>query len=557
MVRTIDCLANRAIAASLCGAMLVACQTAPPPKPVAPSTQSPPLRTEPAPASVPVVPVAPAAETQPSAVAARFPEPSTTYRTPALQDNRAGFTTNAELQTQLQRIARDGSSTTTLLTLGASQRGAPLQALLFSRQADRTAAALLASGKPTVLLIGQQHGDEPASSEALIVLAQELASGRLKDLLERINVVMLARANPDGAERGQHVSANGVDIDQDHLVLSTPEAQAIARLVQELQPAVVIDAHEYEVSPIYLQKFNALQRDDAFIQYASTGNLNSFITKAAEEWFREPLVARLKQQGLTWQWSYTTSADAADKTLSMGSTRPDSARNANGLRNAISFVIESRGAGLGRMHLKRRVHTHVTAISSLLQSTADRSAALLKLRPYVDAELSAQACQGRVVIEAALTPSEYTVAMLDPSTGADIPFTVNWNSALVLREATVRNRPCGYWLAADQSDAVAKLRGLGVRVERAVAVGVVQGEAYSSAAAAGNGARTEVQVLPTLLDVPLGSFYVPLSQPLANLAVAAMEPDTASSFVANGIIGNVNKQARVTALPGMKLVVMP
>lgn len=31
-------------------------------------------------------------------------------------------------------------------------------------------------------------------------------------------------------------------------------------------------------------------------------------------------------------------------------------------------------------------------------------------------------------------------------------------------------------------------------------------------------------------------YYVPMNQPLANLAVAALEPETQSSFVANGII---------------------
>ena len=50
---------------------------------------------------------------------------------------------------------------------------------------------------------------------------------------------------------------------------------------------------------------------------------------------------------------------------------------------------------------------------------------------------------------------------------------------------------------------------------------------------------------------------MPLSQPLANLAAAALEPDTPASYLANGVVSGPNKLARVMALPGVKLAVMP
>jgi hypothetical protein len=531
---------------------LVACGTPPAPKDTPAGFGSFKLPT---PASAPAT--ASVASPSSDLVAARFPEPSVNYRTPALQEARAGFTTNAELQTLLRGLARDSASTVHLLSLGSSQNGVPLEALVFSRNSDASATALLRSGKPTVLLIGQQHGDEPAGSEAMLVVAQELARGKLQGLLDRIHVVMLARANPDGAQSGQHVTTNGIDIDRDQLVLSSPEAQAVSRLVRDFQPAVVVDAHEYVVGGNYQQKFGAVQRYDALLQYAATANLPPFLSKASEEWIRQPLLESLKQQGLSVEWSYSTSADLADKKLSMGSALADTARNVNGLRNSVSLVIETRGAGIGRAHFKRRVHTHVTAIGSVLQSTAHRGSDLLKLRQYVEAEVSAQACQGQVVVEAGLTPSEYTVQMLDPASGTDKALTVNWESALALRELKVRKRPCGYWLAADQGDAVARLRMLGVRVEKVAATGVLQGETYAEAPRQPGAGKVEVQVARALVDAPVGSYYVPLSQPLANLVVAALEPDTAASYFASGAIGDLRKQARVMTLPGLKTAVMP
>src|SRR4029079_4110989 len=140
---------------------------------------------------------------------------------------------------------------------------------------------------------------------------------------DRLNVVVYPRANPDGAETGMRTTANGIDVNRDHLLLKTPEAQAQAHLVREFAPVVFVDAHEYSVVGRYLEKFNAVQRYDALLQYATTANVPPFVTRAAEEWFRQPAVAALRAAGLSSEWYYTTSADIADRKVSMGGTQPD------------------------------------------------------------------------------------------------------------------------------------------------------------------------------------------------------------------------------------------
>jgi hypothetical protein len=580
----------------LLSSVLLACATPPPirqapvftasTRPVAPpaapaSAVVPPVPVPaPAPAPAPAAPhpippsSAPAIALPPgapygAAVAARFPDPPVVYPTPAFQPGRTGFTTQAELQSLMRGLVRDGGvagTTVRLLSLGRSQAGVPLEALLFTRSPDLEPAALVRSGKPTVLLVGQQHGDEPAGSEALIVVMQELARGRLEPLLDRIHVVVLPRANPDGAGSGSRVSASGIDINRDHLLLRTPEAQAMAQLARDYKPVVVGDLHEYTVVGRYLEKFGTVQRFDALLQYAMTPNLPEFVTKASEEWFRQPLVASLKAEGLSSEWYYTTSTNTADKKISMGGIHPDTGRNVNGLKNAVSFLVETRGVGLGRLHLARRVHTQVTAATSLLRSTAERAADLAKLRAFVEQDVASQACHGEVVLEGAATTSEYALVMLDPQTGADRTLTVTWDSALQLRAVKVRPRPCGYWLSADQSDAVRRLRGLGVVVQQLDELGEMRGEIYretsreqgvradvrGSIADAGSVLKLQVQTVPALLDVPPGSYYVPLDQPLANLVIAALEPDTQNSFATHGIVSSVDALARVMARPSVR-----
>lgn len=569
---------------------LAACTSVPlPPWPASGNTsKAPPPVAAPAPSAPPVVIVQPvpvrsgiviappAAEAPYSAaVAARFPAPPIIYSTPGLQEGRSSFTSNAEIQTWLRDLAAEAARSPGLkaavLPMGKSQRGEALEALVLTRAAGTDAAALAASGRPTVLLVGQQHGDEPAGSEALLVIARELTQGLLRPTLERINVIIVPRANPDGALAGQRATAGALDMNRDHLLLNTPEAQALARLTRDYRPTVVVDAHEYTVVGRFLQKFGAIQKYDALLQYATTANVPEFVTKAAEEWFRRPLLTALRAQGLSAEWYYTTSTDLADKKISMGGTQPDTGRNVNGLKNTVSLLIETRGVGIGRLHLQRRVHTHVSAISSVLATTAQRAGDLGQLKSYVEKELSTMACKEEAVVEAGPTLGQQELIMLDPVTGADRAIRVEWNSALTLRKIKTRVRPCGYWLSAASKTAVERLRLHGVQVLRVAEPSSMLGDIYRETARAG-GARqdvrgaiadagqivnVEVALVRGVVDAPAGSYYVPLNQPLANLVIAALEPDTQSSYFANQLIDNLASIARVMSEPALRTEELP
>ncbi len=589
--------------------LATACGSAPtrpsaqPPKPAVAQAMPavPALRPTPAAAPVAALPAEPpepappavapptpdlALATESAGVAARFPDPPVRYRTPAFEPGRSGYTSNAELHALMRALVRDGQgaanpTTVRLLQLGSSQTGMPLEALHFSRDPGPLAGSGLTASpsRPVVLLVGQQHGDEPAGSEALIVIAQALAQepaagqapGGLAAVLDRIDVVILPRANPDGSAVDRRATASGIDMNRDHLLLYTPEAQAQAQLVREFNPAVVVDAHEYAALGRYVEKFGAVQRFDALVQYAMVANLPEFITKASEEWFRRPMLQALHAEGLSSEWYYTTPTDVANKKVAMGGVQPDTGRNVNGLRNAISFLVETRGIGLGHAHLQRRVHTHVTAIGSVLNSAAARADDLRKLRRFVDADVAAKACQGETVIEAMATPTEYSLLMLDPLTGADKPVAVAWDSALELLPVKRRARPCGYWLGAGQADAVRRLRGLGVQVQRFDEAGALRAEAYTETARevgaradvrgsltdGGGLLRVRVSLLPALLDIDAGGYYVGLDQPLANLVIAALEPDTQNSYLANRIVSSVNGVARVLQRPEARMSPLP
>ena len=61
----------------------------------------------------------------------------------------------------------------------------------------------------------------------------------------------------------------------------------------------------------------------------------------------------------------------------------------------------------------------------------------------------------------------------------------------------------------------------------------------------------------SLLDVAAGGYYVSLEQPLANLAVAVLEPEAPSSFAANGVIASVGGEARILLRPEIRMTAVP
>lgn len=498
-------------------------------------------------------------------VAARFPDPATPYSTPGLTNGRTTFTSNAELGQMLRQIASApaGGTKAELITAGTSQEGTPIHALLLTRAAGTSLHDLDASGRPTVLLIGQQHGDEPAGSEALLAMAQSLAQGPLGPLLDKLNVLLVPRANPDGAASGRRTTSNGIDMNRDHLLLQTPEADALAKLSRNYRPVAVFDSHEFTVAGRYLEKFQAVQRYDALLQTPTTANTHEFVGKAANEWYLLPMQKALTDQGMSTNWYYTTTKKADDLTLSMGGVRPDTGRNVYALKNAPSLLIETRGVGIGRAHIQRRVHSHVVALTSALQTTAQRAKELEQVRAFVARDVASQACRGQFTLESQQTTEKRRIVFLDPQTGEDRPQEVDWKSSVKLQPGESRARPCGYWLSTNAGEAADKLRALGLQVLRVAEPGNMLADTYQEverSSSAKNDVlgpssrsveRVKVQLQRIAIDVPEGSYYVPLNQPMANLAIAALEPDTQSSFFANHIITGLSDVARSMNNPSL------
>lgn len=550
---------------------LAACTTTPlpswesTPAVTAPTRVVPSPPPGPLPATIPqVTPIPPSTQLDPlpysAAVAAQFPAPTERYNTPGLQEHRRSFTTNSELAEALQELVRNNLGQQVQLGLtpmGYSQRGQPLLALVATQGVGINPAALEETARPTVLLVAGQQGNTPASSEALLAIAQELGQGGLlAPLLDKINLILVPRANPDGFELQQAATADGVDLRFDHLLLQTPEARGLAQLVRDYHPAAVIDAGEFAAIEPTLERFGALRANDIGLQYAVTPNAHEFVTKAAREWVHQPAVNALRNANFRVDWNYQAQGSNAEAGFAMGTVEPITLRNSAALKNAAGLEIDSRGADLGRLHLLRRVHSQVTAINAVLRSTAERAANLQKVGDFVSRDIASQACRAQLVVQAQPHQERREVTLMQPDNGNLIQPSVAWTSALELEQPRPRPRPCGYWLSANALQAVERLELLGLQIHKVAEQAPVLADTYqeqANAAAAGPAGLRLVRTTPTrsTLDALPGSYYISMNQPLANLAAAALEPDTPYSYYAHGVLPTLGDLARVMAPPNL------
>ena len=484
---------------------------------------------------------------QTEAVQRRYPDPAVQLDTPAFAAGKKDFTTHDELTHFLAELER---STDNLLVrrAGHSQEGRPIPALLFSSSGRFAPSELRGRAKPVVFMVGQAHGNEPAGGEAMLAVARALATGELKPLLEHVSVVIVPRANPDGAHYFWRATANCVDINRDYIKVDLPETMAILRLANEVQPDVFVDTHEFSVATRWVEKFNGVQSYDFLMAYATHPNIAPALTHTAEQIFSRALARDVERAGYSHFWYYTTSYNVKDKRVVGGGTAPDIGRNYAGLRNALSFLIESRGVGIGRESFARRVHTQYLVMASLLRTTAENAQSVRKI---VQAAREETIRRGRdpspgdtVAVTLKNSMRQQALTLLDPQSGEPKEVNVEWSDPREAQAGLVRSRPYAYLVLPSHTEVARRLEFSGIghyRLRRAVELEVESYEVTDRRAGAvfveghiRSSVTTEVRTLKRLF--PAGTFVFPMAQPGANILVAALEPESASSFVALGVV---------------------
>jgi hypothetical protein len=478
-----------------------------------------------------------------ASIAARFQDlPDVLVQTPAMAANNTGFTSEVELEQFLTALPK--SANWRVRPFFKTDRGRDVWLVRIGKSTDSNAP----KRKLNVWIIAQQHGNEPAGCEAALELVRRFATQKeFKDKLQYLNVFVVPRANPDGAAIGKRENASKADLNRDHVSLLQPEVAALHRLMKDDLPDLVIDLHEFTVGGRWLERYGALQASDVLIQSASHPMVDKGLKKLSAELFEPELNRTLKQYQLRSFVYHTLNTEGPYSFVQMGGNYAGIARNTFGLYGAISYLVETRGVGIGKDHLQRRVASHVLVVKSLLDSAIQHREAVLSNVSKARAPMTTN-----LIIDHTAQRESIKLPMIDPQSGADKEVDVEFQNSLNIKPTLERALPIAYLLDASQTAAVDALRNHGITVVslgdklaaklnagRFMADRYVVQDVRKLAGEFGAAPQRFKTSLVNEQDVfKRGMFYVGLNQPLARIITSALEPESAGSYASLGMLTN-------------------
>jgi hypothetical protein len=444
----------------------------------------------------------------------------------------------------------------TRLTLGFSPGGREIPLLVLADPPVSTPAqarAAARAGRVVVLAIGNIHAGEVCGKEALPIYARNILAGRYPGLLERVVLAIAPIYNCDGNEQvspdnrpgqngpelgmGRRENGQGLDLNRDFIKLEAPETQALVAFLNEWDPHLFIDTHTTNGSfHRYTMTYGtakSLAGDDDLRRFAR----ERFVPGMAD------LYTEISGEPTFWYGSFgggVFDADPHDRTR--WGTYPAEGRFGTtyvGIRGRLSLLTEAYSYAPYRERVLRTLDMVHAAVSWCARNAdrvrqicddADRRAVSAPADQVVIRSRGV-ACPGRVTV---LGFEEQTREGRVVSTGVPHDYTVQLFDCYE-PERTVP-RPRGYLIPRDERlrAAVDTLRRHGVVVHEVERATTVPGERLivtraTPASRAFQGhvlVRVEVEAAAEQVLASPGDWHVPIAQPLGNLVVYLLEPES-------------------------------
>lgn len=490
-----------------------------------------------------------------AALLALLPPSADTLRTVAEKSDFRATALHAQVVELLDALAA-ADPRATRLSLGTSHEGRDIPLLVLAdppvstpQQAREQARA----GKIIVLAIGNIHAGEVCGKEALPMYARGILAGEYPGLLDRVVLALAPIYNSDGNERvspdnrpgqngpelgmGRRENGQGLDLNRDFIKLEAPETRALVRFLNEWDPHLFIDTHTTNGSfHRYTMTYGtakSLAGDDDLRRFAR----ERFIPGMAA------LYSARTGEPTFWYGSFGGGVfDASPDDRSRWGTYPAEGRFGTtyvGIRGRLSLLTEAYSYAPYRERVLRTLDMVHAAVSWCAEhadgvrhacADADRRAA--------------SAPDDRVVIRSrgVPCPGRYTILGYEEefregrsfSTGVPREYDVQLLDCFE-PEKTVR-RPRGYLIPRDErlESAVQTLRLHGVIVRAVDRSATVPGERLTVRKATPASrpfqghvpVRVEAEAVREDVQASPGDWYVPIDQPLGNLIVYLLEPES-------------------------------
>ena len=449
-----------------------------------------------------------------------------------------------------------------LKEFGRSAQGRALWVAIAAKGGAFNPRAAHRSGRPTLLVQAGIHSGEIDGKDAGLMLLRDIALRGKASLLDSVNFLFVPIFNVDGHERssewnrpnqrgparqGWRTTAQNLNLNRDYMKADSPEMQAMLALINQWSPSLYIDVHVTDgIDHQYDITFGYNGDSGAF---AWSPRIGQWLNKT----YRPSTEAALKAMGHI-PGQFFDRGDEVDmaKGFSVGPAMPRFSDGYGDLRHLPTVLVETHSL---KPYRQRVLGTYVLIESSLRTLGAEAKA----LQGAVAADVSANRAvipmnRGKPTGERTATDFLGVTheTFVSPATGST---EVRWlgtpklypRVAVTLEKPGINLvRPKAYWVPVTKPEVISRLKLHGIRMETLATARTLTVEMYrlvnprsqtNSAFHPFEGRHTlttRVKAETRMESFPAGSARVPTDQPLGDLAVALLEPESHDSFLAWG-----------------------
>jgi rRNA-processing protein FCF1 len=454
--------------------------------------------------------------------------------TPAFS-NGNGFTSYDEMMVFLTDLQKKNQNSIEIKFIGESQLGKKIPMVLLSGFSN-------SKKKIRVLFQGGLHGNEPAGTEALLFLMQQLyTENTYKHLLDSIDLAIIPMANIDGFNKQSRTAANGMDLNRDQTKLLAPETILLKEAFNAFNPHVAVDFHEYNAFRKHYRNMGAsgyIGLQDVMFLYSGNLNVPKELRAYTNDLFIENCRLEMDENGLRYHDYFSTKKVDDDIYFVQGASNARSSATAWALNNTVAALIEIRGVKLGLTSLNRRVQTGFLIAKSFLQTSFDNQK---EIRAILDGRTS---ISDSVYVKTEPQKGKSNIEMIDLSSNQIIEAEVLNTDAFRSTSLVSRKRPVAYVIPSEEKEIVDKLKVLGIKVisfRSSVKMELEQFRITQFTRKSKEWEGVYLQTVETAVELMHRSFsngfhYIPLDQKNGNLLAELLEPEAPNSFVSLGII---------------------
>ncbi|KAH7311510.1 hypothetical protein B0I35DRAFT_377684 [Stachybotrys elegans] len=419
-------------------------------------------------------------------------------------------------------------------------RSIPYVVLSTSTQPQTNASA---PEKLRIWLNGGVHGNEPGGDQAVFAMLGKLDANATwaASVLEKADLLLIPRYNPDGVAYFQRFFATGFDPNRDIVKLARQQTRDLKKIVIDFSPHIGVECHEYSANRGFGPQQQWISPADGEFSAMKNLNIHKDIRKLSEDLFANNVAAALESYDLRWS-PYVVGTPNSVPVFEELTGEPRYVDTSIGLTQAVMFLIETRGIQLGSQHFQRRVASGLIMLEAIIQTAIDNAEEVYEVIEESRADFISSTED--IIITEVPTRTNVSWSFIEVETGDLVNAPITFLNTTMNVANITRSRPEAYVFPPCWADVAERLRVLGVTVDTLRTPFVGKVEAYnvtssSLAPAIWEGVilnEVSTEVSRREMTFPAGSYWVSTRQVNAALAWLVLEPEAYDSYARYNIM---------------------